>query len=148
MITPGCACCDCAACTHCDSGTKPVRWVFSMSGVANGTACGCTAPVTSDCTRYDGDYIISCNNASPACDWGNSIPEFIPHRCSNGSPSSVPNLSYSGGAFYLTFGDALYKYTAASHDCSTPMTLTYSTDFGYPTSTCCTYPGSITLTPG
>lgn len=152
MLQPGCSCCDCPACSACSGGSRPVRWMLDMSGMSNGGGLTCTCPggvVTIDCTRQHGKYLLACNSGSFACYWDIFDPPLIPRICSNsGGGSNSLNLSYASGSFYLVFGEALYKYTAASHDCTTDMTLTRSTDFGYSLTTCCQFPGSVTLSPG
>lgn len=150
MLQPGCQCCDCPACTRCTGTTKPTRWVLSMSGMSNsGSPCGCVTPgLPIDCTRQHGDYVLYCRSVSAACEWGD-FDRSIPSICSDNPVGSTSfSLSYFSGAFYLVFGAALYKYVTTGVDCSVPMVLTYSTDFGYPVSPCCSFPGSVTLTPG
>lgn len=152
MLQPDCQCCDCPACSACSGGTRPVRWMLDMSGMSNGggLSCGCVGGViTIDCTRQHGKYLLACSSISPACDWGLSDPTQIPSICSNNpSGSTALSLEYTSGSFYLVFGPALYKYTTAGHDCTTPMTLTRSTDFGFSLTQCCNFPGSVTLDPG
>lgn len=155
MMTPGCDCCDCAACTHCSSGTKPTRWEFTLSGTVNsgtpGTCSGGSPPAV-DCTRLDGTWILKCYVLSSACEWGVVDPDSIPNVCSN-VPDSGPgvniSLSYFSSAWYLVIGAALYKATPSDpYDCTTPLVMSASTDFGYPANNRCVWPGTVTVTPG
>lgn len=152
MITPNCSCCNCPSCTRCNAGTRPIRWVLDMSGMSNGggLSCSCVGGViTIDCTRQHGMYLLACTSGSSACEWGLFDPSQIPSICSNNpSGSTSLSLSYFSGAFYLVFGEALYKLTTTGEDCSLPMVLTRSTDLGYSLTQCCNYPGTVTLTPG